>query len=168
MNCATARDKSSPLIEVYSYLVSPKDTRWSCGELAGASDETVICNFHLAATERRCEIVNSARRRQGRREQPRSVRVRTSLIGIQGIVMGPGPVTLNIFMNSSSSEVWAGTRGIDENRVQSPVWVRCPSSWTVQTLPGSTRCQAPLCGCCNTNERENSLSRLLLISGVLL
>lgn len=71
----------------------------------GLSDETVICNFHLNATERKCEIVNSGQRRQRRRELPRCLRVKTSLIGILSISMGPGPVVLHIFMNSTSPEV---------------------------------------------------------------
>ena len=137
MNCVTARDKAGPLIEVYSYLVSPKDTRWSCGELAGASDETVICNFHLTATEKRCEIVDSAQRRQRRREQPRSLRVRTSLIGIRGIIMGPGPVTLNIFMNSSSSEVWTGKRHRWEQGALS-LFLNCPDAARFNAVPGSS------------------------------
>lgn len=39
-------------------------SQWSCGELVAAPDETVICNFHVNATARQCEIVNSAQRHQ--------------------------------------------------------------------------------------------------------
>lgn len=45
-------DKTTRLIEVHSYRVSPKDTGRSCGELERPSDEAVICNFHLPAKER--------------------------------------------------------------------------------------------------------------------
>lgn len=153
-----SQDKTSQLIEVYSYLVAPKDTRWSFGELAGPSDETVICYFSPYSHRKGgCEIVNSAQRHQRRRELPRCLRVKTSLIGIQCISMGPGPVMLHIFMNSSSPEVWRGKQGIGENRVQFTVWVRCPLSWTVLMLPGSTQCQAPLHSCCNANNQDCSL-----------
>lgn len=63
----------------------------------------MICSSRLAATESGCETVNSAQRRRRRRK--RSVRVEASLIGIQAISMGPGPVMLHIFMNSSCPEV---------------------------------------------------------------
>lgn len=143
---------------MYSYLASPKDTRWSWGELARPTDETVICNFHLTAAGRGCETVNSAQRHHRRWEQPRSPGVKTSLIGIQCIIMGPGPVMLHIFMNSSSSEVWTGKTG---HR-----WERA-AIYCVGALPcflelfwhdwGSAWCQPPLCCCCNANERDDSL-----------
>lgn len=47
-----SRDKTSQLAEVYSYLVSTTDTRWSCGEFERLLNETVICNFPLKATEK--------------------------------------------------------------------------------------------------------------------
>lgn len=73
--------------------------------LQRVSQMKLICNSHLTATER-SGIVNSAQRHQRRRDLPRRLRARTSLIGIQGISMGPGPVMLHIFMNKGSSEVW--------------------------------------------------------------
>lgn len=75
---------------------------------------------------------NSAQRRH-RREVPRSLRVKTSLIGIQHMSPGPGPVTLHVFMKGSS-EKWE-KRGISESRVQFIVWVPCPSSLNCPETP---------------------------------
>ena len=126
-----SRDKTSQLNEVYSYLVIPTDTRWSCGEFEGPSDENMICKFHLNAIAKGTGdwILPRGTKRRG---EPCSLRVKMGLIGIQSISMGPDPVMLHIFMTSSSSEVWGEKQHISEKRVQFTVWVRCPLSQTVQ------------------------------------
>lgn len=57
MRCITAKIKQVSSLRCIFYVISPKDTRSSCGELAEPSDEPVICNFPFTATERGCKIV---------------------------------------------------------------------------------------------------------------
>ena len=112
--------------------------------------------FTLPPQKWGCEIVNSAQRHQRRRELPGCLRVKTSLIGIQCISMGPGPVMLHIFMNSSSTEVWRGKQGIGENRVQFTVWVLCP---LFSNCPGAARFNSEPSASAMREEQDGALSR---------
>lgn len=111
-------DKTSQLIEVHSYCVSPKDTGRSCRELERPSDEAVICNFHLPAKERGmwdCKCCPKAPNKK-----------RSTLYSMHYHGIWPSHAAY-IY------EVWRGNRSIGESRVKFIVRVQAFfSAWTDQ------------------------------------